>query len=80
MVIMYMAAVFKLRIHVIGDDWKDMFNQFVLAPWGFGEVGFAFLRLGAPRALGVVLDSRVHARLRVLQRLQLVSKVRERSV
>ena len=56
MVIMYMAAVFKLRIHVIGDDWKDMFNQFVLAPWELWKVGFAFLRLGAPRALGVILE------------------------
>ena len=56
MVIMYMAAVFKLRIHVIGGDWKDMFNQFVLAPWELWKVGFAFLRLGAPRALGVILE------------------------
>ena len=56
MVIMYMAHVFGLRIHVIGGDWKDMFNRFALAPWEIWKGDFAFLRLGAPPALGVVLE------------------------
>ena len=56
MIIMYMAHVFDLRIHVIGDEWKDMFNQFALAPWEIWKVGFAFLRLGASRAVGVILE------------------------
>ena len=56
MIIMYKAHVFDLRIHVIGDEWKDMFNQFALAPWEIWKVGFAFLRLGAPRAVGVILE------------------------
>ena len=56
MVIVYMAHVVDLRIHVIGDDWKDLFNEFALAPWEIWKVGFAFLRLGAPRALGGILE------------------------
>ena len=54
MAIMYMAHVFGLRIHAIRDDWKDMFDQFALAPWEIWKVGFAFLRLGAPHALGII--------------------------
>ena len=60
MVLMYAARVFSLDLYVVTDDWKDMFNQFRLAPWELWKVGFAFGHLsdtiGDKTVLGVVLE------------------------
>ena len=60
MVLMYAARIFSLDLYVVTDDWKDMFNQFRLAPWELWKVGFAFGHLsdtiGDKTVLGVVLE------------------------
>ena len=60
MVLASAASVFKLPIYVLTDDWKDMFNQFHLAPWELWKVGFVFLFLddsGVPEtALSIVAE------------------------
>mgnify|MGYP003920014363 FL=1 len=60
MVLLYMARTFKLDLYIITDDWKDMFNQFKLAPWELWKVGFAFAHIsdvvGDKTTMGIILE------------------------